>query len=195
MPGLAVPEKQSDSVRISAAGNEYEPFQIVLKPDRRLSNLRASVSAFKGPGQIPAKNVSIKLAETVPVTIPTGDDSAPGDYPDPLTAFRPTDIPAGKNTALWFTVYVPAGMKAGDYQGTVTLSADGIKPVSIAVELRVWGFALPKLSYLRTAYGHDPGGLAAWHGAKTIEEQRRIARLLNQDFIEHRISPYSPMGF
>ncbi|MCX6377728.1 MAG: DUF6067 family protein, partial [Armatimonadetes bacterium] len=194
MPDQKLPTSREQTIAVSAAKNEFEPFQIVLTPRKELKNLRASVSDLKGNETIPSSRVSIKLVETVPVTIPTSPDCLLGDYPDPLPPFAPTDIPAGKNTALWFTVYVPTNAAAGDYTGAVTLEADGISPVRIPVALHVWNFALPKISHLRTAYGHDPGALSSWQGVSNPEDQRRVAELLNQDFIEHRISPYTPMS-
>jgi hypothetical protein len=195
MPQMPPPSARERSVSVFAAKNEFEPFQIVLSPKRELRNLRASVSDLRGKGIIPREKVSIKLVETVPVTIPTSPDCLTGDYPDPLPPFAPTDIPAGKNTALWFTVYVPTEASAGDYRGTVTLAADGIDDVSIPVKLHVWNFALPKISRLRTAYGHNAKTLGRWHGVSSVEDKRKTLDLLNQNFIEHRIAPYQPVEY
>jgi len=195
MADTELPTSEGKAVEISAARNEYEPFQIVLAPNRELENLRVSVGDLTGAGSIPAGHVTVKLVETVPVTIPTSPDCVIGDWPDPLVPFKTTSVPAGKPASLWLTVYVPTDAKPGDYSGTVTLEAEGIEPVRIPVKLHVWDFALPKVSNLRTAYGGDAATLAAWHGVTTIEDQRKIADLLNQDFIEHRMSPYSPMAF
>lgn len=194
MPDQQAPAGKRKSVKVSAAKNEHEPFQIVLHPRAGLKGLNARVSDLKGPGTLPSASVKVNLVETVPVTIPTSPDCEIGDYPDPLPPFRPTDIPSGRNTSLWFTVYVPADAKAGDYKGVVTLTAEGIEPVRIPIELHVWDFALPELSRLRTAYGHDPAGLCAWHGAKDPADRSKVAELLNENFIAHRMSPYSPMA-
>ena len=195
MPETKPPISLRRTVSISAATNEFEPFQIVLTPNRELRNVRASVSDLRGKGVIPREKISIKLVETVPVTIPTSADCLTGDWPDPLPPFEPTSISAGRNTALWLTVYVPPDAQAGDYAGTVTLEADGIQPLRVPVNLHVWDFALPKTSRLRTAYGHSAKTLGRWHGVSDLEDKRKTLDLLNQDFIEHRIAPYSPIEY
>ncbi|MBI5008173.1 MAG: DUF4091 domain-containing protein [Bacteroidia bacterium] len=43
-----------------------------------------------------------------------------------------------------------AGTKPGDYTGTITLSADGMKKVEAYVKCRVWNFELPVASHLKT---------------------------------------------
>jgi len=183
------------TVSIRAAKNEFEPFQIVLTPSREIKNLRASASDLTGRGVIPREKISIKLVETVPVTMPTSPDCLPGDYPDPLPPFEPTSIPAGRNTSLWLTVYVPTDARAGDYIGTVTLEADGIAPVRIPVKLHVWDFALPKVSFLRTAYAYSLKALTRWHGVSGLEAERKTLDLLNRDFAEHRIAPQEPVQY
>ena len=195
LPDAALPTETAKAVEISAARNEYEPFQLVLTPKCRLENVRVSVSDLKGAGVIPSEKVCVKLVETVPVTIPTSPDCTIGDWPDPLPPFKPTDIPGWKNTSLWFTVYVPPDAKHGDYEATVTLESDGNSPTRVPVKLHVWNFELPKVSNLRTAYGGEAATLSAWHGAKNLEDQRKVAVLLNEDFIAHRMSPYTPMVF
>ncbi|MGB9620767.1 MAG: glycoside hydrolase domain-containing protein, partial [Armatimonadota bacterium] len=122
-------------------------------------------------------------------------DCAPGQYPDPLVPFERTTAPAGKNTALWFTIHVTDDVVAGDYRGTVVVEADGIEPVNIPLKLHVWSFALPKLSFLRTAYACWYDTLCRWHGATSLEDKRKIAILTNRNFFEHRISPINPMAY
>ena len=195
MPGASVPRETRKAVEVFSAKNEFEPFQIVLTPNRELKNVRAAVSDLIGPGRIAADRVTIRLVETVPVTTPTSPDCAPGDYPDPLVPFDTTTAPSGRNTALWFTVHVAEDAAAGWYQGTVRIEADDIEPVTIPLKLRVWNFALPKLSFLRTAYACWYDTLCRWHGASSLEDKRKIAILTNRNFIEHRISPINPMAY
>ena len=192
-PNMGVPLEKSKGIKVFSAKNEFEPFQIILTPNRDLKDLRVSVGDLVGPGKIIGDRISIKMVETVNVTQPTSADCSAGEYPDPLPPYQPGDIPAGRNTALWFTVHVPADVSAGDYKGNVTLESEGTKPIRIPVSLHVWNFALPEVSYLRTAYGHDPRGLCTWHGVTNPEDRRKVAELMNQDFIEHRIAPYLPM--
>jgi len=194
MPNAAIPEAREARIEISAAANDFEPFQVVLTPRSKLTGLKAAVSDLaSSEARLSGDLISVRLVETVPVTEPTTSDCATGDLPDPLVPFESTAAPADRNTSLWFTVRVPEDAKRGVYEGKVTLSADGIAPVEIPLKLRVWGFALPKVSYLRTAYGCSYDTLCQWYGAGALEDQRKIAALVNRNFAEHRIAPINPM--
>jgi hypothetical protein len=75
-----------------------------------------------------------------------------GWHPDPLIPLKSGNTISGKDVCrpLWITVYAPAGTKPGDYSGTITLSADGMKKVTAYVKCRVWNFGLPVASHLKT---------------------------------------------
>ncbi len=195
MPNAAVPRERAKGIDVSCARNEFEPFQIVISPKRDLKDVRARVSDLTGAGVIRGDTVSVRHVETVPVTQPTSSECATGDYPDPLVPFEFITAPAGRNTAFWFTVRVPTDARAGDYKGTITLSADGVDPVVVPLKLHVWDFALPEVSSLRTAYGCDYNAICRWYGASSIEDKRRIADLVQRDFIEHRVSPIQAVPF
>ncbi|MEJ5296877.1 MAG: glycoside hydrolase domain-containing protein [Armatimonadota bacterium] len=188
--------RRSGPVTLAAAKNEFEPFQIVLTPDRELKDVSVSVSELRGPGKIPPDAVSVRLVATVPVTLPSSVDVLPGDYPDPLIPLNdPVTLPAGRSTAFWFTVRVPSGAPAGEYSGEVTITPAGLAPVKVPVSLRVWDFELPRLPYLRTAYGtwHGLKALCRWHGIdmEDVGPVRQMEELLNRTFHEHRIAPFN----
>ncbi|MBF0511865.1 MAG: DUF4091 domain-containing protein, partial [Candidatus Omnitrophica bacterium] len=75
-----------------------------------------------------------------------------GHWPDPLLDAQKTNVPAGTTQPFWVTVYVPPGTKAGQYQTTITVQADGMAPWSIPVTLKVYNFQLPVQSQLKTAF-------------------------------------------
>ncbi len=183
-------------VRIAAARGEFEPFQVVLTPRRDLKDVTVSVSGLQGPARIPPEAVTVRMVATVPVTLPSSVDVPPGEYPDPLVPLEgPVALPAGRSTAFWFTVRVPAGIPAGEYSCEVTVSPAGEEPVRVPVSLRVWDFDLPALPHLRTAYGtwHGLNALCRWHGIEwdDTEAVRRTEELLNRTFHEHRIAPFN----
>ncbi len=195
LPNSPIAEDKAQVIRVFAARNEFEPFQLVITPRRDLRNLTAAVTDLVGPARVSKEQISVRLVETVPVTVPTSPDCAPGDYPDPLVPFESTTAKAGRNTALWFTIRVLPNVLAGDYRGSVRISADGIAPVEIPIQLRVWDFTLPDVSRLRTAYGCDYEAICRWHGVSSLEDKRKIATLTNLNFIEHRVCPINPLPF
>ena len=58
---------------------------------------------------------------------------------------QPTSIPTvfGAVVPVWVTVNVPADAATGDYNGTLTITAQGQRPVAVPVELSVSAWRLP----------------------------------------------------
>ena len=88
-------------------------------------------------------------------------DAAPAEYaraPAPAAPARSgaapalDDIPpAGAVAPIWVTANVPAGTKAGDYEGKLSISCEGQKPVDVPIKVTVAGWTLP-----------DPGKYKTW---------------------------------
>lgn len=192
-----VPTAKASAVRIYAAGNEYEPFQIVLTLKKPVGSIKVVPHTLTGPNKakIEAWNISVKRVDYVNCTEPTDDTTKPGFYPDPLPDYAPFAAAAGVNAPVWVTVYVSPKTPAGEYKGTVDVTGGGMGKVSIPVSLRVWGFALPSVSRLRTAYGNSMDQPAEYQGATTTEQKRKLTELYNLDFWKHRVSPYKPYAF
>lgn len=143
----APPTSPGDSITLYAAKNEYEPFQIIVRPDASgTASLR--LGDFTGPGTIGQANLELRRVGYVRVTTPS-DASAltsPSGYiPDPLevVAFGAADsVTAMQNQPYWITVYVPPSAAAGDYTAMLTVTVGG-GTQSIPVKLHVYDFALP----------------------------------------------------
>ena len=190
-----LPREERAAIKISAARNEYEPFQLVLRPTKALEGVTVAVTDLQGPGEarIPAKNVTIDHVGYVTVHTPTDATGCEGDWPDPLPHYDgPFAAEAGQNHPLWLTVYVPPEARAGDYRATVTLKA-GAWTQRVPVELRVWNFALPEESHIRSAFGFSPGTMRRYHNLETAEEYAEVVDLYFRNFAAHRINPYDPM--
>ncbi len=178
---------------IYAAHNDYESFQIVINGGLNgLTGVNVSPGDLTGPGGavIAKENIALYREFYVHVSKPSfllgvvGDLRLPGNYPDPLIPFTDPYDPAHpavgapfkvdklKNQPVWAEVYIPEGIPAGEYIGTMTVSADGMKPVEIEVKATVWDFSIPKERTVSTAYGlydstpdkfHAAGSLAQTH--------------------------------
>ncbi len=103
-----VPTDSARGVRLYAAGNEYEPFQLVLTPKKPLSNIKIVPHTLIGAknAKIAAWNFTVKNIEYVNCTEPTSKDVKSGLYPDPLPGHTPFAAEPGKNSAVWVTIYV-----------------------------------------------------------------------------------------
>jgi hypothetical protein len=190
-----LPQAKSKAVHIAAARNEYEPFQIVLRPKVPLKDVRVTVSPLQNPkSQIGAENIAISLVEYVPVTTPSDSFGSVGDYPDPLPLHeKPFDVAADVNQPLWVTVYVPKTAAAGVYRGWVRIEPKNAAAIAVPVALRVFDFTLPDDSHAKTAYGvHIDND---WHKLQTPEQFKQVWDLYMQNCRQHRISPYSPDAY
>ncbi|MEN6403099.1 MAG: glycoside hydrolase domain-containing protein, partial [Armatimonadia bacterium] len=200
----AAPTKKA-AVGIAAARNEYEPFQLVLRPKRDLKGLAAQVSEFVGPGgaKIGREAFTVKQVEYLKVDIPTDGSSTPGWWPDPLPELereRPEagetpahlrlDLRQGRNYPLWITVKVPKEARAGVYRGFVTVKSEGLE-AKVPVTLQVYDFTMPSKSHLTTAWGFSFGRVKQYQNLTAPADQQKVFDLYMQDFREHRISPYN----
>ena len=194
MQDTPVPTDSAKGVRLYAASNEYEPFQLVLTPKKQISNIRIIPHTLTGAknAKIAAWNITVKNVEYVNCAQPTSEDVKPGLYPDPLPGHTPFAARPGKNSSVWITVYVAPKTAAGEYKGTIDVIASGVGKVVVPVSLHVWKFALPSVSRLRTAYGNAMSWPCTYNNATTTEQRRKTLDLYNLNFWKHRVSPYAP---
>jgi len=68
---------------------------------------------------------------------------------------------------IWVTVRIPKAAPAGTYTGTLTITARGIKPIRVPIELLVSGWTLPEARDFRTFVGlyQSPLSVAIQYGA------------------------------
>jgi hypothetical protein len=167
-PGAA--PRTAATVHVSAARNEFEPFQIaVVGP---AGGVRASATSLAGPGAIPAPRLYREAL--IDLRYPSALDGAAGRWPDalvpdvdgfdgePRNAF-PFDVPAGETRAIWADVFVPPGTPPGEYAGTVHVTWSGGE-ASVPVTLTVRPFTLPSTASLASAFGFHYGAIPAAHG-------------------------------
>jgi len=189
-----LPIERSAEVKISAAGNEYEPFQLVLRANRDMENVSIEMSNLtNSEGQTVSKdNVEISLVGYLYVKVPTDKVGCVGYWPDPLPPYKkPFSVKAGQNQPIWITVYVPPDTPAGDYSGKLTVRS-GTWSQKVALNLRVWDFTLPKETHVRSALGFSPGEIKRYHHLETDEELRTVVDKYYENFARHRLSPYDP---
>ncbi|HUV38566.1 MAG TPA: glycoside hydrolase domain-containing protein, partial [Planctomycetota bacterium] len=146
--------------------------KVVVGSDGTIRGLTAQLGALKsapGPGQadgatIPADKVRVRYA------LPSGWSAMPdGRYPlvadlfDELAETAPAEVPVsvkpvekktsvddgapawvpGAVVPVWVTVEVPDSARPGEYSATLTLSADGVRPVTVPVTLSVAAWRSP----------------------------------------------------
>ena len=152
------PRQIRRGIRVTAAANESQAFQLVLTPTSSTTLDSVTLSAVTGSGRtISMRNTEVNLVEYVPIR--TGSYITParvgGDVGDPLLPLdRPVKLdPLDGNRAVWITVHVPAGTPAGIYKGTLRVAFKD-EGLDVPFELEVYGFELPEFA----SFGSDMGG-------------------------------------
>ena len=139
-------------VSLACHRREHEAFQIGILPQRvPLRNIHIEASALSGPGAatIPASTVEwfvegkihrephrayLVLRREVP-------DHQVRWVPDALIRVEAFAIDGQRPETVWVEVTVPAEASLGRYGGHVKVYVDGLEPQSVAIDLRVQGFA------------------------------------------------------
>jgi hypothetical protein len=137
LPPTAKPREQdraptttASGLKLSAAGNEFEPTLLVIGPAS--GSVRVAVAPFASLGA--AGRVEVARVEY---------EEGWGEGLVPISADTDVALDGARPTALWITVYVPPGAPAGDAATTLTLTPSGGAPIQIPIALHVFAFDLP----------------------------------------------------
>ena len=187
------------SVKMAAARNEWESFQILMRSDRPVKVVDIRPGSLKGPGGavLPARDVRLYRQHQLRITTGTHRNKnfrpphrfKPGWYADPLIPFKhpltrrplgkarftavPFDLPAEQTHGFWVDVFIPAEAKAGEYRGTYRVMAKGEEEVEIPVTLTLWDFTLPRVSTLQTALGSPAGRMRSYYRQRAAEGKEK----------------------
>lgn len=181
-----VPSQNGEIVRLYAAQNEFEPFQIVVNPVSN-SNINIQISDF-GSGII----TEIYQVKYVNIEKATDNLGKTGDYPDPLWPLENNaaiNLSANKNTAFWFSVFVPKGTPSGDYTANVS-----VEDILIPVNLHVFNFAIPDEVHVKSQMGLSfQAFLNKYSVTGTDLDYWFYVDKIKQFFIDHRLTPKSTL--
>lgn len=174
-------------LRIVGARNGTFNAQVVVSADCAIRNLRAAageLAQVKGSGRIPASACQIRymgFPENPPeslqdpavsmldvlheqplseVVARTGKEQILSVNLDRWPGLSWSD--SGALAPVWLSIKVPANAAEGDYEGTLTVSAEGMKQVTVPVKLTVQDYVLPDPRDLAVHTGlmHSPDTLA-----------------------------------
>ena len=153
-------------ISIAGAGRETVAFQIFITAPAAssLSDVSVGITSLTGPGTLTSdntgtSNVTRYLEGYVPYSC-TGSTAigcvqATGNIPDPLIPFydpydsgnpavaTPFNVQEGTTQGVWVDISIPASQAAGTYNGTVTVSGNGIGTQTIPLQVTVWSGNLP----------------------------------------------------
>ncbi len=199
--GMALaPPVVGATIDLAAAGNEYEGFQILVAAgDALLSDVSLDISEFmdsRGRVAISGRFVEWRVVGYVTTKRPYYPVKFVGDWPDPLLLERTVDIQPDSTQPFWVTVYVPAGTPAGTYEAQVGVYSGKKLLDKVPVVLKVFDFALPRETKLKTAFDFYPDTTHYRYPPLENEDERRyrvrIAELNERyiiDMLRHRLNP------
>ncbi|HUV39923.1 MAG TPA: glycoside hydrolase domain-containing protein [Planctomycetota bacterium] len=199
----------NESLRpISIVGTRGGVFsgKVVVGSDEAIEGLRATPGALVrkgGGGVIAASACRVRYA------CPQGQEAgADGHYPaaverfDALDETPPDEVAVrvkkktqynrvtpgqpqpvfGAVVPVWLTVSVPRHVPAGDYEGTLTVTADDIKPVPVPVSLKVHAWRMPPAHDFHTFVDlvQSPDSLALYYDVPFWSE--RHFQLIEESF-------------
>ena len=191
-PHIRLPQRKA--IRLTAASNESESFQIVTRSPKKLTIKQVKVRGLKFP-------VDVRRVAYVPVKRSSYITPARyvGRIGDPLVPVRlPLNVPANETLAVWFTVHVPPGQRAGEYKGNCVLESNQGE-VSIPLVVKVFDFQLPHLSAFKANMGGqyivkrlasgDAKRVLDYHGLSTEDDARKLSRGYYDAMVANKFAP------
>ncbi len=191
-PGITIQNDGSAGFLYAARG-EYESIQLVLYTDGEIAHLPVQYLPA-GTKPLPEDWVNIYRVLTVntpgvakwgfPENKPERRCTA---YPDPLLPLQGAlSLEPGEFKVLWLSINVPCNAVSGEYTGEISLGG-----ARVPLHLKVWPFAIPGASTLRTAFGLGGKGFASHHQvAYRSDEYQEIYRLYYDALLDYRINAY-----
>ncbi len=191
--GRSLPSKKERGLVVSLAANERESIQLVLNSSVDLKNVLLNSSEFAdGRNILPADVVEFARVGYVPVKQPTDGTGVVADWPDPVFPQNgPCDLKAGVNHPYWIRVSLPKGVKPGEYDGRISVKADGISE-KVKLRIKVYGFELPDRMSCESAFGMNHNRIFQHHRVKTLDDKRVVIDKYLNCLSENHISPYNP---
>lgn len=191
-------QPSADSAVISAAGGEYEGFQVVIRDlTRTLDSVRCRVSELSGPeGVIPASEIKVNPVGYVETTVESKQyPSSLGWWPDPLLEMQEFPVDSGEVQPVWITVHVPRGTARGAYRGRVEVTCDGGGRAVLPVTVNVRGFDLPEkrsiktLTWVKPVRGTFPFQADKDKDIEVLLEERKKLLPYYDILLEHYLGP------
>jgi glycosyl hydrolase family 123 len=162
------------------ARGEHASFQFVVRSNRTIHHLSASVTQLSRNIDLISKNTFIGFVGYTrvgrPLPNPPKDklDPVSGFYPDPIFDTTVMDIRNFTTQSIWLSVNVPVDFAPGDYSGLLTIKGtiDGINfSLNKKFTVRVYNVAINKTSlWVTNWFGLDKNQMMKLSGGKDSVE-------------------------
>lgn len=190
------PGRAAEKCDLSLARNEHEAVQLVVIPmtgPLEQVTVTASPAAGKSGQGALAGRIAASLVGHVQ-TKPAGSylPDYVGWYPDPILDFQQTcDVGTGEHVAFWIDVSTDSEARPGDYESTITVSAEGCEPLTIRLVIHVWDIELPQGTHLRNAFTYTEPNTKRLYKDRWSDE---LAKRYHDFILDHRLNIDSLYG-
>jgi hypothetical protein len=176
--GMARNEKESVQLGVLPAGKGLKKVSV------RASNLTSSDGKVFNRTNIDCDVVGYVETKHRP---PYGASDV-GYWPDPiLSGIGPVDVAAGDLQTFWIRVRAAKDQPPGVYRGTLQVSAEGVAPVTLGLNVRVRRFTLPDGSPLPLAITFSPEENVIAATQKEQAEWRKSAEYPMNAWKKHKL--------
>ncbi len=180
-------------IRIVAATNEHEAFQLVLSASSEMSDLTLDFAPFvsedHGPQTI---EMSTSLVVDTFISKPMVAQSA-GPYPNMIEPRDAFGVSPGRATRIWVDAFVAGDVAPGEYSSSVTVRSRDSVLARAPISLRVLPLKIPTAPSQPAVVGLNYDLIAGRYGLASDSKARRK---LMDDFywfmVERRLSPLQP---
>jgi len=177
-----VPEVIGSDVKVYIAKNEFEPFQVIVKPSSS-EYIEVSINGLPS-------GLEVEIFRVDYVNIETASDvlGRIGDYPDPLFPVENGDyhsLIANENCSFWFNVSASNELFPGDYNLQVQI--DGI---TIPINIHVFNFSIPETLHIHSQMNFNYNSILSKYSVSGYnDEYWMYVDKMKQFFIDHRLTP------
>ena len=149
------PGERVEELGGSAFAGEYEPVTVWVLPLRDLGGVTLTVTDLTGPDRavIPARAIAVGHVQHR-ITRVTMEGSVYTISPRWIMPRATAAVPAGVTRTFWLTVKVPAAAPAGEYRGTVRLTAERGGRLALPLRFRVGKGTLDPVDVPAGPWGH-----------------------------------------
>ena len=192
----ASPTKTQSVIEMCSAKNEAETIQLAFKAKDTQTIFVESSSLVHSDGvsKIDTANIKTFLVDYVKISDQTDNMSAFDFWPDPIPEIKDNKVEIKKDTVqpILIRYTIPNNTKAGLYSGIIKIKSNN-KIVNLPISLKVFDFALPATSALRSGLGDGDYYMAAYY--KNPKEVRPIIKKqLFEKLSATRCSPYNSLS-
>jgi len=201
----------SNTVKLNAARNEWEPFQVLVEAQETLNNLTITATDLNDEsGNIIVSPIIyrqhyVNITDTanatyghtgyvpdalIPIIHPVTGSATSGLY-----GGNTFNLKAGDREAFWFDIYINKDVLPGIYHGTVTVKAEGLPHKEVTVQLEVFDVTLPSKKNLLACFQMDLESISKLHSIKdnNSAEAFNLGNKYEQMLHEHYINNWSPV--